>query len=84
LGSFLCATLAGLLGAFVGGGASATLGGVYLCVLLDAAGLCAVVGGGVELLPWLAVERWEWEGVECWVWGGLDGGELGGVVCCGG
>ena len=76
MGSFLCATLAGLLGALVGGGSSVTLGGVYLRELFDAVELRAGVGGGGALLPWVAFDEGER--------GGVAGGGVGGVVCCGG
>lgn len=76
MGSFLCTTLAGLLGALVGGGSSVTLGGVYLRVLFVAVELRAGGGGGVELLPWVAFDDGERGGV-------ADGG-VGGVACCGG
>lgn len=76
MGSFLCATLAGLLGALVGGGSSVTLGGVYLRVLLESVELRAVGCSGVEFLPWVSFDDGER--------GGVAGGGVGGVVCCGG
>ena len=77
----MCTTVGGLLVVLVGGGASVTLGGVYLCVLPDAVGLCAVVGGGVVLLPWVVFDCCERGGVDCC---GDSGCAWDGAVCCGG
>ena len=71
LGSFLCVTVADLLGAFVGGGESVTFGGVYLRVLV-VEDLPGVIGAGGVLLLGLGLG------------GGVDFCVRGttGVFCC--